>query len=113
MPIRSYPVAAKPAEENGISGFQKNESPYDHEAGHSSTSISAAMGFALARDLNKEKHEVIAVIGDSSVANGLALEAINNISDFKHKVIIIINDNSRSIGALLGFYIMSWKIKNV
>lgn len=90
--------------ENGISGFQKkDESPYDcYEAGHSSTSISAAMGFALARDLNKEKHEVIAVIGDSSVANGLALEAINNISDFKHKVIIIINDNSRSIGAPVG-----------
>ena len=84
----------------GVSGFQKrNESEFDpYEAGHSSTSISAAMGLALARDLKKEDYEVIAVIGDGSLANGVAFEGINNLATFKHKVIIIINDNNRSIG---------------
>ena len=85
--------------ENGVSGFQKkDESVYDcYEAGHSSTSISAAMGMALARDLNGDNYNVIAVIGDSSFANGLALEAMDNLGNFNHKVIIIINDNDRSI----------------
>lgn len=89
---------------DGVSGFQKrSESEYDpYEAGHSSTSISAAMGLALARDLNKEKYEVIAVIGDSSLANGLAFEGLNNIANFNHKIIIIINDNNRSIGESRG-----------
>ena len=89
---------------DGVSGFQRRcESEYDpYEAGHSSTSISAAMGLALARDLNKEKYEVIAVIGDGSLANGLAFEGLNNIANFNHKVIIIINDNNRSIGESRG-----------
>ncbi len=89
---------------DGVSGFQRRcESEYDpYEAGHSSTSISAAMGLALARDLNKEKYEVIAVIGDSSLANGLAFEGLNNIANFNHKIIIIINDNNRSIGESRG-----------
>ena len=84
----------------GVSGFQKrNESEYDpYEAGHSSTSISAAMGLALARDLKKEDYEVIAVIGDGSLANGVAFEGLNNLSTFNHKIIIVINDNNRSIG---------------
>ena len=88
----------------GVSGFQKrNESEYDpYEAGHSSTSISAAMGLALTRDLNKENYEVIAVIGDSSLANGVAFEGLNNLATFKHKIIIIINDNNRSIGKSRG-----------
>ena len=85
---------------DGVSGFQKrSESEYDpYEAGHSSTSISAAMGLALARDLNKENYQVIAVIGDSSLANGVAIEGLNNLANYKHKIIIIINDNNRSIG---------------
>ena len=85
--------------EDGVSGFQKREeSVYDcYEAGHSSTSISAAMGMALARDLNGDNYNVIAVIGDSSFANGLSLEAMDNLGNFKHKIIIIINDNDRSI----------------
>ena len=91
-------------QENGPSGFQKrNESEYDpYEAGHSSTSVSAAMGFASARDLNKEDYNVIAVIGDSSLSNGLAYEAINNLGAFEHKVIVIINDNNQSIGKAVG-----------
>ena len=66
---------------DGISGFQKmNESPYDHfEAGHSSTSISAASGMAIARDLKGEKYDVVAFIGDSSIQNGLAFEGLNNL----------------------------------
>ena len=89
---------------DGVAGFQKiNESSFDpYEAGHSSTSISAAMGLALARDLNKEKHHVIAVIGDSSFANGVSFEAINHLATFNHKVIIVINDNERAIAATKG-----------
>ena len=89
---------------DGVAGFQKIcESPFDpYEAGHSSTSISAAMGLALARDLNKENHHVIAVIGDSSFANGVSFEALNHLATFNHKVIIIINDNERAIAATKG-----------
>ncbi|NLB49031.1 MAG: 1-deoxy-D-xylulose-5-phosphate synthase [Erysipelotrichia bacterium] len=89
---------------DGVSGYQKRaESIYDHyEAGHSSTSISAAMGMALARDLHQEDYQVIAVIGDSSLSNGVAFEALNNLGTFKHKIIVIINDNNRSIGKAVG-----------
>ena len=89
---------------DGISGFQKmDESEYDpYEAGHSSTSISAAMGLALTRDLNNENYNVIAVIGDSSVANGLSMEALNNLGTFDHKIILIVNDNNRSIAKAIG-----------
>mgnify|MGYP003290956267 CR=1 FL=1 len=89
---------------DGVSGFQKiNESPYDcFEAGHSSTSISAANGFAIARDLNKEKYNVIAVVGDSSIVNGLAFEALNNLGQSNHKTIVIINDNGMSISKPIG-----------
>ena len=89
---------------DGISGFQKmSESPYDHfEAGHSSTSISAASGIAIARDLKKEKYDVIAFIGDSSIQNGLAFEALNNLSQRYHKVIIVLNDNDMSISQPVG-----------
>lgn len=98
-------------QENGPAGFQKrNESEYDpYEAGHSSTSISAAMGFASARDLNKEDYNVIAVIGDSSLANGLAYEAINQLGTFDHKVILIINDNNQSIGKAVGYSSNTWE----
>ena len=96
---------------NGVSGFQRrSESEFDpYEAGHSSTSISAAMGLAAARDLNNEKYNVIAVIGDASLANGLAYEAINNLGTFKHKVILIINDNNQSIGKAVGYSSNGWE----
>lgn len=89
---------------NGISGYQKrNESAHDpFEAGHSSTSIAAALGFAYARDLNNEKHEVIAIIGDGAMTGGLAFEALNNIENLKTKVIIILNDNNMSISQNVG-----------
>lgn len=97
--------------DNGVAGFQKREeSEYDpYEAGHSSTSISAAMGLATARDLNKENYNVIAVIGDASLANGLAYEAINNLGTFDHKVILIINDNNQSIGKAVGYSSNGWE----
>ena len=88
----------------GITGFQnREESPYDvFDAGHSSTSISTAMGLALARDLNNEDYNVIALIGDASLSNGLAFEALNNIQELNHKIIIIINDNNMSISKSVG-----------
>ena len=90
--------------ENGVDGFiKRKESIYDHfEAGHSSTTISAAMGMALKLDLNNEHYEIISLIGDSSIANGLAMEALNNLNDFHHKIIIIINDNDMSISQPVG-----------
>ena len=89
---------------NGISGFQKKEeSPYDHyEAGHSSTSVSAALGMAVARDLKHENYQVISFIGDSSITNGLSLEAINNTQGLNHKYIIVLNDNDMSISRAVG-----------
>ncbi|MBQ0008955.1 MAG: 1-deoxy-D-xylulose-5-phosphate synthase [Firmicutes bacterium] len=91
-------------QQDGVSGFQKiDESPYDvYEAGHSSTSISAANGFAIARDLNKEKYNVIALIGDGAINSGLALEGLNNIAHSDHKVIIVLNDNGMSISKPVG-----------
>ena len=91
-------------EKGGTSGFQKrNESIYDHyEAGHSSTAISAANGFALARDLNKENYNVIAFVGDSSFMNGLSFEGLNNLGQERHKVIIVLNDNEMSISQSVG-----------
>lgn len=87
-----------------VAGFQKIcESEYDiYEAGHSSTSISAASGFALARDANKEKYDVIAFIGDSSIVSGMAFEALNYLGGRKEKVIIILNDNDMSISRPVG-----------
>ncbi len=89
---------------DGVSGFQKlSESPYDHfECGHSSTSISAAKGMAIARDLNKEKYDVVAYIGDAAISNGLAFEGLNNIAENNNKVIIVLNDNDMSITKPVG-----------
>jgi len=89
---------------NGLSGFQSiKESICDrYEGGHSSTSISAGLGFALARDLDKKNHNVISVIGDGSIGNGLAYEALNQIGDLKTKQIIILNDNQMSISQNVG-----------
>ena len=91
-------------QKDGVSGFQKvGESPYDHyECGHSSTSISAALGMATARDLKNENYEVISFIGDSSIVNGLAFEGLNNCRDNKHKIIVVLNDNEMSISKPVG-----------
>ena len=91
-------------QENGISGFLKmDESQYDcYEAGHSSTSLSAANGFAIARDLKGENFDVVAFIGDGSINSGLAFEGLNNIAHSDHKVIIVINDNNMSISRPVG-----------
>ena len=90
--------------DGGLSGFQKrSESVYDaYEAGHSSTSLSAALGMAIARDKLKKDYNVIAVIGDGSIGNGLAYEALNHIGDTKTKLIIILNDNEMSISKNVG-----------
>lgn len=89
---------------DGVSGFQKrSESKYDcFEAGHSSTSISAAYGMAIGRDLKKENYEIISFIGDASIANGLAFEGLNNLSFNQHKMIIVLNDNDMSISKPIG-----------
>ncbi len=88
----------------GVSGFIKmNESPYDiFEAGHSSTSLSAALAFAIDRDNKKENYNVVSLIGDASIANGVAFEALNNIPSSDHKVIIILNDNDMAISTPVG-----------
>ena len=89
---------------DGISGFpRRNESPYDHfNTGHSSTSISAALGYAKARDLLHEKRNVIAFIGDASLINGMALEALNYVQETHTRLIIILNDNRHSISNRVG-----------
>ena len=89
---------------DGLSGFlSAEESKYDvFESGHSSTSISTAMGMALARDNNLEKYEIISFIGDASIANGVAFEALNNIQPQNNKVIIVLNDNDMSINKSVG-----------
>lgn len=91
-------------QENGVAGFLKmSESKYDcYEAGHSSTSLSAANGFAIARDLKHENYDVVSFIGDGSINSGLAFEGLNNISHSNHKVIIVINDNGMSISKPVG-----------
>lgn len=88
----------------GLSGFPKiSESEYDaFGTGHSSTSISAALGMAIARDLKGEDNEVIAVIGDGSMTGGMAYEALNNAGDLQKKLIIILNDNEMSIAKNVG-----------
>lgn len=91
-------------DKGGISGFIKtNESSYDiFESGHSSTSLSAAYAFALDRDNKGEHHHVVCFIGDASIANGVAFEALNNIAKKGHKIIIILNDNNMAISAPVG-----------
>lgn len=95
----------------GISGFPKrSESPFDtFETGHSGTSISCALGLAVARDLLKGKYHVIAVIGDGSTTSGLAFEGLNQTGALKRKrMIVVLNDNEMSIspnvGALAEYY---------
>ncbi|GAB1531015.1 MULTISPECIES: 1-deoxy-D-xylulose-5-phosphate synthase [Bacillales] len=88
----------------GLCGFPKMvESPHDvWETGHSSTSLSAAMGMATARDLKKEKNHVVAVIGDGALTGGMALEALNHIGHERKNVIVVLNDNEMSIAPNVG-----------
>ena len=89
---------------NGLSGFPKrSESIYDvFDTGHSSTSLSAAMGMARARDLKKENYEIVAVIGDGALTGGMALEALNDAGRSNTKLLIILNDNEMSISKNVG-----------
>ncbi|HHW06537.1 MAG TPA: 1-deoxy-D-xylulose-5-phosphate synthase [Clostridia bacterium] len=88
----------------GLSGFPKtSESPHDvFNTGHSSTSISAALGMAIARDLRGEKHEVVAVIGDGALTGGMAFEALNHAGHLGTHLIIVLNDNEMSIANNVG-----------
>jgi len=93
----------------GISGFlRRDESEYDaFGAGHASTSLSAALGMAIARDRKGENHNVVALIGDASLAGGMAMEAVNQAGHLKTRLIVVLNDNEMSIapavGALTGY----------
>ncbi len=89
---------------DGLSGFCKiHESEYDaFGAGHASTSISAAVGMAIARDRLKQNHKVVAVIGDGSLTGGMAFEAMNNAGMLKTDMIVILNDNMMSISSNVG-----------
>jgi 1-deoxy-D-xylulose-5-phosphate synthase len=88
----------------GLSGFlRRDESEYDtFGAGHASTSLSAALGMAAARDHAGEEHHVVAVIGDSSLAGGMAMEAVNQAGHLKSRLIVLLNDNEMSIAPAVG-----------
>ena len=88
----------------GMSGFPKfKESSYDaFETGHSSTSISAALGITLAKDLKKDPHRAIAIIGDGSMTAGLAFEALNHAGHLDKDLIVVLNDNEMSISPNVG-----------
>lgn len=88
----------------GLSGFPKpNESKYDiFGTGHSSTSISAALGFACARDIKTEKYDVVAIIGDGALTGGMAFEALNDAGNSNKNIIVVLNDNEMSISQNVG-----------
>ncbi|HEX8254390.1 MAG TPA: 1-deoxy-D-xylulose-5-phosphate synthase [Thermoanaerobaculia bacterium] len=89
---------------DGISGFcKREESEYDvFNAGHASTSISAALGIAVARDFRKEDYRVVAIIGDGALSGGIALEGLNQAGHLKSKLLIVLNDNDMSISTNVG-----------
>ncbi|KAB2886976.1 MAG: 1-deoxy-D-xylulose-5-phosphate synthase [Albidovulum sp.] len=91
-------------QKGGLSGFTKrSESPYDpFGAAHSSTSISAALGFAVARDLGGSPGDAVAVIGDGAMSAGMAFEALNNAGHLKKRLFVILNDNEMSIAPPVG-----------
>jgi 1-deoxy-D-xylulose-5-phosphate synthase len=93
-------------EYGGISGFlSREESEYDvFGAGHSSTSLAAALGIATAREINKENYKVVAVIGDGGLTGGMAFEALNAAGDFRTDMIVVLNDNQMSISATVGAF---------
>ncbi|HTM57051.1 MAG TPA: 1-deoxy-D-xylulose-5-phosphate synthase [Candidatus Udaeobacter sp.] len=88
----------------GIAGYpRRDESEHDpFGTSHGSTSISAALGFAVARDLKGESHHVIAVIGDGALTGGMAFEGLNNAGELKRRLIVILNDNEHSISPNIG-----------
>src|SRR6187200_3294166 len=88
----------------GLSGFTKrSESEYDpFGAAHSSTSISSALGMAVARDLEGKPHNVVAVIGDGAMSAGMAYEAMNNAGAMNSRLIVVLNDNDMSIAPPVG-----------
>ncbi len=90
--------------EGGLSGFTKrSESPYDpFGAAHSSTSISAALGFTMAAELGGDPGDAVAVIGDGSMSAGMAFEAMNNAGHLKRRMFVILNDNEMSIAPPVG-----------
>lgn len=90
--------------EGGISGFPKrSESDYDvFDTGHSSTSISAGVGYVRARELKKENYSVVSIIGDGALTGGMAYEALNNAASLKSNFIIVLNDNEMSITENVG-----------
>lgn len=90
--------------QNGLCGFVKRcESEHDvWEAGHSSTSLSAAMGMALARDLKGKNNKVVAIIGDGALTGGMAFEALNHIGHEKKNLMVVLNDNEMSIAPNVG-----------
>ena len=90
--------------EGGMSGFPKRkESPCDaFDAGHSSDSISAGLGYVRARDLSGDNYYVVSVIGDGALTGGMAYEALNNAAELKTNFIIILNDNNMSISRNVG-----------
>lgn len=95
---------------DGMSGFQKrSESEYDvWEAGHSSTSLSAALGMAVARDAHNEDYAVVPVIGDGALGSGMSFEALNQIGYEGRKMIIVFNDNNMSISKNVGATTMNF-----
>jgi 1-deoxy-D-xylulose-5-phosphate synthase len=90
--------------QGGISGFPKRaESPHDaFDVGHSSTSISAALGFAVGRDLRRDRSKVVAVIGDGSMTGGIAYEGLNHAGHLNRDLVVILNDNEMSIAENVG-----------
>jgi 1-deoxy-D-xylulose-5-phosphate synthase len=99
----------------GISGFSKiEESKFDHYgAGHAGTGLSAALGYAKARDILKQDYNVVSVIGDAALTCGVTFEAINNIAQYPSKLIIVLNDNEFSIAPNVGaFSIYLKKLRN-
>ncbi len=91
-------------QESGLSGFpRRDESPHDaFETGHASTSISAALGMAKARDIQGEDYRVVAVIGDGALTGGMAFEALNSAGHMKTDLVVVLNDNELSYGPTVG-----------
>lgn len=90
--------------EGGLSGFPKrSESRFDHfDTGHSSTALSAALGYAAARDLLGQNHQVVAVVGDGAMINGMSLEALNHAGALQTRITCVLNDNGISISPRVG-----------
>lgn len=88
----------------GLSGFPKREeSRYDaFDTGHASTSISAALGYARARDILKEDYQVVSLIGDGALTGGMAFEALNDLGYSKTRMVVVLNDNQMSISKNVG-----------